>query len=576
MVHSRLTPKAVRSDPWVFREGRISIPGNNLRRDLEESVRALESEPLSREKVLSALLRAGELETALADIGWTHLLAAIRMTDALAAMMWPSSKAAHQLHASARDLFRLPFPELLRVSPAEGFAYYALHPVDFVNLAYSVAEESTNAAIIGIRSIGTTLSALVMAALTARGRRCERISLRPGGHPYDRTTRFTPAQLRWIARQRAGCATFLVVDEGPGRSGSSFLSVGEALVGAGVSTNQIIFLGSRQVDPQQLCAADAVLRWSRFRFFSPEKAFCQRFEGYRCLGMGYWRPLFLPDQASWPPAWPHMERLKFLSPDQRRLFKFEGFGHYGQQILDRAKQLESAGFSCSAEDAGDGFLCYPILPGAPARRSELTADLLERMAHYCAFRAKEFPVAPRDPSQLPDMLRFNLSQEFDEELAHSVNADLLAASTPVVTDGRMQPHEWVRGFDGKIVKIDAYSHGDDHFFPGPTDIAWDLAGAMVEWQMRQDAEDSLIARFHRLTGDNPSHRLPLFRLAYSVFRLAYCRMALSAVGEAVEKFLLRAACGQYRNRALVELARALPQEKTVVTRRREVTPYVRK
>ena len=26
-------------------------------------------------------------------------------------------------------------------------------------------------------------------------------------------------------------------------------------------------------------------------------------------------------------------------------------------------------------------------------------------------------------------------------------------------------------------------HGDDHFFPGPTDIAWDLAGTIVEWEL---------------------------------------------------------------------------------------------
>ena len=546
------------SDPWVFREGRVVVSGKRLSEELGASILELVSKPFDRDKALSILLRSGELETALADIGWVHLQAATRLTDSVASTMWPDSESIPKVQACARALLRSEFPEHLSVSPAEGFAYYALHPLEFVNLALALAPDLENAAVIGIRSIGTTLSALVTAALRAKGRNADRITLRPTGHPYERTTQLSAAQLRWVEGHRSRGARFLVVDEGPGRSGSSFLSVGEALVMAGVSPHQIIFLGSRQVDPRELCARDAVPRWSQFRFLSPAKTFDQRFGGCRYLGAGDWRPLFLGDRCAWPPTWPQMERLKFLSPDNRWIFKFEGFGHYGEQVLDRARRLEAAGFGCKAADAGDGFLSYPVVRGRPARRSDLGIDWLERLAEYCAFRAKEFPVRAGNAAELSEMLISNLTQEFGERAASAVNTELLAAGSSVLTDGRMQPHEWVQSADGRVFKTDGCSHGDDHFFPGPTDPAWDLAGAIVEWNMDRAGANFLLARFHRFTGDDASRRLPIFQLAYTTFRLAYCRMALSTVGKSADEQLLTNAYRLYRRMAEGQLARLQP------------------
>ena len=51
----------------------------------------------------------------------------------------------------------------------------------------------------------------------------------------------------------------------------------------------------------------------------------------------------------------------------------------------------------------------------------------------------------------------------------------------VAIDGRMLPHEWLETRMA-IVKADALDHHDDHFFPGCQDIAWDIAGASVEWR----------------------------------------------------------------------------------------------
>src|SRR5207237_5292952 len=115
-------------------------------------------------------------------------------------------------------------------------------------------------------------------------------------------------------------------------------------------------------------------------------------------------------------------------------------------------------------------------------------------------------------------------------------------------------HEWLLQADGRILKTDAISHGDDHFFPGPTDIAWDLAGAIAEWQMDSQAADFLLARFAQLSGDDPRPRFPAFLLAYTVFRMGYCKMALSAEAGSPEEIRLRQAYQHYRGEAQRQLA----------------------
>jgi hypothetical protein len=247
-----------------------------------------------------------------------------------------------------------------------------------------------------------------------------------------------------------------------------------------------------------------------------------------------------------------MERFKFLSRDKRSIFKFEGFGRFGDEVLQRVQSLATAGFGPSAEAAGDGMIRYQFIPGTLIGASEVSNDLLEHIARYCAFRKPEFAVREQS-TQLAEMFRFNLNQAFD--IDWNFDPELLATKHPVLVDGRMQPHEWIRSTDGTLVKVDGCTHGDDHFFPGPTDIAWDLAGAIVEWNLDADATEFLLASFHCLTGDDPRPRISIFCLAYTVFRLAYCKMAKTTVLESSEDApILRHAIARYRSQAERQLA----------------------
>jgi thiamine kinase-like enzyme len=109
----------------------------------------------------------------------------------------------------------------------------------------------------------------------------------------------------------------------------------------------------------------------------------------------------------------------------------------------------------------------------------------------------------------------------------------------------MAPHEWIRSHDGRLIKVDASQHGDDHFFPGPTDIHWDLAGAIVEWNMDADAEQYLLSQFRAKSGMIPD-RTRLFSVAYSAFRASYFQMAWMATGVESEKSSLERAYRFYR------------------------------
>ena len=173
------------------------------------------------------------------------------------------------------------------------------------------------------------------------------------------------------------------------------------------------------------------------------------------------------------------------------------------------------------------------------RAADLNDGVLARLAQYCAFRAASFPAELHDLNALQQMADHNL-----RELGFNVPVQL-ELKRPVIADGRMQPHEWLLSGTGKMLKTDSGSHGDDHFFPGPTDIAWDLAGAIVEWEMNAERSAMFLDLYRQKTGDDAGSRIEHFVTAYSVFRAAYCLMAANALGEGDESRRFLAAAEKY-------------------------------
>jgi hypothetical protein len=490
--------------------------------------------------VVTALVRAGALECALDDAAAGSGALVRGITDELAsALVAGAALRPSAVGGLRRRLAAVTGPAWLETSPAEGFAYYGLHPLDYVGPLEQVAVAGpAGAVVVGIRTIGTALSAVAAAALRARGIRARRLTVRPEGHPYHRRTELSPEQAR-IVRAAAPGATFVIVDEGPGLSGSSFLSVGEALVRLGASPGRTWLLCSRPPDPERLVAPAAAERWRAFRVLAPRPAAQIPAEAGRSIGAGRWRALFWEDPDRWPASWTSMERAKLLSRDGRTLFKFEGLGPYGHPARRCAERLVAEGFlpEGSGEVAGAGYLAYPFLPGRPMRRGDLSPRVLEFLAAYCAARGRMAGGGARSP-WLPGEAVDPVTAAAGLEEAARVNAGVelgwappltLEVTRTVLPDGRMMPHEFVLTERGRVYKLDAVGHGDDHFLPGPTDVAWDLAGVIVEWALSADASAAFLAAYRRRSGDEARPRLHGYVLAYALFRTAYWRMAAAAL-----------------------------------------------
>lgn len=522
----------------VFREGRRTVSASGLVEAFVRDLRAPAGRS-SRDHLISLFLRAGEVECALADGGLASPVPALLADLVADAAVQGRAMADPEMHV--KDLLRLPLPAEVPVSVPEGFAYYALHPLDYAAIANDLPASDAPVMVVGIRSIGTTLSAVVAAAARQQGRPAQRWTVRPGGHPWNRSCEFTSQQTSCI-RQAAARTEFLVVDEGPGLSGSSLLSVAEALESAGAARERIAIVCAHQPDPQRLCASRAHERWARFRVVAAGSSQHRPPDARDWMGAGEWRRTLLDcPLENWPSSWTAMERSKYLARDGACLFKFEGHGRFGEAVLERAEALHRAGFAPHAAPAGDGFVACDLLPGKALRACDLDRAVLGRLAEYCAWRAAAFR-SERTPTPLDELVRVNASEEFGIEAA----AEAPCAERVVIADGRMQPHEWRCTPAGEILKTDAADHGDDHFYPGPTDIAWDLAGAIVEWQMDSGAVDYFLARYAALSGDRPQPRLPAYRNAYALFRLGYCRMAADALAGSDEEPRLRRDHACYR------------------------------
>src|SRR5947209_6517472 len=174
---------------YVFRDGRQAVSGPQLRSQLADAIRAVSrSAGAQSNELIEALLRAGEIECALTDAGDPGAQQFVPITDGLAARLVGDPAAP----APTTLLAQLPtsIPPTLHVSPPEGFAYYALHPGDMAALAAEAPSRSQHVLVIGVRTIGVTLSAVVAAELQKRGKHARRITVRPDAHPYNRRTEF--------------------------------------------------------------------------------------------------------------------------------------------------------------------------------------------------------------------------------------------------------------------------------------------------------------------------------------------------------------------------------------------------
>ena len=166
----------------VFRGDRRRVCGYTLKAALIEQLRLLCGDN-SRERLIGALLRAGELECGLADADGEAAHSAELLTDRIADALlqvqrWSGSPEPNfqTSNSYSANFQNISFPTLLNaaqgftaieqlsIATPEGLAYYALHPLAYADVLDQVSGPEAPLLIVGIRSIGTTLSAVMATA----------------------------------------------------------------------------------------------------------------------------------------------------------------------------------------------------------------------------------------------------------------------------------------------------------------------------------------------------------------------------------------------------------------------------
>ncbi len=461
------------------------------------------------------------------------------------------------------ELAQLPLPTTVTLRVPEGYAYYGLYPECYLAAAADFSERYPRgrAVCIGLRSIGTGLSALVATALQERGWSVRRDTVRPRGVPSERVL-CTTGELRRVW-SRWSDARFLIVDEGPGLSGSSFCGTAEALIRLGIPERHIAFFPSWDPPADRLNSASARWRWPRHPRFTRSFEDIWLQPGHlesaplEDISAGAWRRVVFSQTRDYPAVQPHHERRKYLVRQRAppRLLKFAGLGAFGTTRLRRACELAEAGFSPETFGCRNGFLESRFVIGRP--QTGASADLLETMARYLAYLRECHVRDVRVPFEANCLM---LNENLGRVSEHAYEGLLrwrkrLEAAPVVAIDGRMLPHEWI-GTAAGFLKTDATDHHDDHFFPGQQDIAWDVAGTIAEFRLGGRLRLEWIARVAALCRDPALPvRLPFYEAAYLAYRVGYAELAARSLGDSPDGRRFTALLRRYHRQALTAVQR---------------------
>lgn len=538
--------------------------------------------------LVAALIEAGELAQGIADAAFEArgrldapspaADAATALTCALARRVARSWGAAFAEAPAADDvtpaLARVAgdpdLPAHITVEQPEGFAHYAVYPEAYLAAAAGLPRAPTQ--IVGIRSIGTTLAAMLAAAIPGAP---APVTLRPGGHPYRREIAAAPA----LAADLSGepDAIVAIADEGPGFSGSSFGSVALWLEGHGLPLERIHLVPSHGGEPGAQSHAEIRRVWRtaprHVRTFddivlhADEPA--HRLESWVAdlvgaplrpmveISGGEWRAH--RDTGTVPPVHAWQEKRKFLvhSETGSWLLKFAGLGQVGLAKWERGRTLAGAGFTPEVLGWRHGFLverwqgsARPLDPGPETR-----AAIIDHVGNYLGFRASRFPVERgrgASAAALFAMACHNVTLDLGDLAAAALQPwgprleRLERARRPLETDNRLHAWEWLVD-GGRILKTDALDHHAGHDLVGPQDMAWDIAGATIELGLVPAERETLMGAAEQASGIRIDPELTAFcLLAYPAFQLGYYAMAAAGTGDATERSSLDAAAERYR------------------------------
>jgi hypothetical protein len=548
---------------------------------------ALPAGPLRHGALAAVLVHAGMLAQGLADAGTGGDGVAARATldalEELAAAVWASWNAGGRVAAPGRTrlaaVAAAPLPDAISMRRPEGFALYAVYPEAHAAAARAVAGQG--ATVIGIRSIGTTLAAMV-----AAGAGDTRVAgtVRPTGHPFRREATLGAALEAAVLRGRG--RPFAVADEGPGLSGSSFAAVLRALRALGVPPAEVHLFPSHAGEPGPEAAPDvrALYGAAPRHHVAFESLLCANGHPLSIprlaedaigppeappedVSAGAWRAHAFGAASEWPPSQGWRERRKYLlrAGGCTWLVRFAGLGDDGARALARARALAAAGLAPAPAALRHGFVFTPWLADArPLARDGLPRPaLLAALRRHLAFVAATFPAAPGEgaaPAALLALARDNAREALGPDGAAAVERvarmlpEVEGTARPVAVDGKLDAWEWLLLPDGRVQKADALDHHADHGLAGCQDALWDVAGAELAFGLPPEDGDALARAVRAAAPGAPPRVLPFYRVCQAAFETARWALAAGDPGLDAAEAARRASA---RDRAVAALRRAL-------------------
>ncbi len=247
----------------------------------------------------------------------------------------------------------------LQARVPEGYAFYGLYPEMYLSSVARALESHGHLpswTVVGIRSIGTSLAAMVGGTLAEMGIPVRVETVRPRGHPFDRYVEVGPLLRGRLAACAAGGSGFFVVDEGPGLTCSSFLSVCSALAPLGVKEDRVVVLSAWRGAPSIYASEEGRRRWRALQVYHTDAE--EAFDGWQALlpfvdaalasgsaepsrrngtaapeildlSYGRWREHLYPSPDRWPVVHRSAERAKLLLRYPPREGSPAGAGSYG-------------------------------------------------------------------------------------------------------------------------------------------------------------------------------------------------------------------------------------------------------
>ena len=463
---------------------------------------------------------------------------------------------ARALDHILQQLARRLLPPSIEIRTPEGYAYYAVYPVLYARAARTLEEWGGDWVVLGIRSIGTSLGAVVAAAAGTD----ELYFVRPTGPPFRRTLPLDGA-LAQVLVTHGRHAHYAVVDEGPGLSGSSFGAAADCLQSHGVASSRIHFFPSHGGDLGPRASARHRERWKRAHrchssfesYFDEARLRSLLFDAcegeLRDISAGRWRAELYHDPADWPAVHPGMERRKYLlaAPGRARIAKFVGLGAYGRAQVERAFSLHRHGFIPRPLAYREGFLISTWCETAtPLDRTQHDrARFLVRAAEYLAFLQTAYRGMPGGASaaDLLTMAVANTTEKLGREAGAELQARwgehlaaIAARCAPIATDNRLHAWEWLSLAEGGWLKADALEHHADHGLVGCQDLAWDLAGLRIEHALTDAEYQTVVQTIERATGYLQSaEKEDFFLNCYLAYQMGYYDLAADAAWDPTDK-----------------------------------------